>query len=247
MMKRSCLLILLLALLTALCSLPAWATVYAEDSLIIDKADMLTDQEETWLTAKMTRFIEKTDCHITFITDTVRYSNDNEPAELDMLVSEDLVLLTVSYVDGQYYYHLFTYGKAYSRISDSEVDTILDADGVYYNLKNGNIYEGLSAFIDKAQPRTMFFAIKLENVAPLAIVSVIVAIVWCAIVIARYKMKLRPTNYPLDKFAKLRLTEERDIFTGKFVTKRRISSSSGSVGRSGGGGGGRSGGGRGGR
>ena len=247
MMKKASLMPLVIALIVALLTLPVFATTYAEDSLIIDKADMLTEAEETALIAKMTEFIKKTDCHITVITDTVGYDNYATPTELNDLQADNLVLLTVSYVSGEYFYYLYTYGKAYSRISDKDVNIILDAGAVYNNLKSGNIYEGLTAFVEKTQPRTMAFAIKAEDIVPMIVVSLIVAIICCAIVIARYKMKLKPTNYPLDRFAKLDLTEERDIFTGSFVTKRRISSSSGGSGRSGGGGGGRSGGGRGGR
>lgn len=250
-MKNKLLLTIAIIAIFVLLSLPVFADTYAAESLIIDKADLLTEAEEQQLITQMTEFIKKTDCHLTFLTDFNRYDYYTTPRELDSIAAEDLILLTVSYTNGNYYYYLYTYGEAYSRLRDSEVDAILDADTVYSNLKSGNIYNGLSAFIRKAQPRAASFAINTDDIAPMAVVSIIVAAICCGIVVARYKMKLKPTNYPLDKFAKLDLTEKRDIFTGSFVTRRRISSSSGGGGRSGGGrsggGGGRSGGGRGGR
>lgn len=246
-MRTKRLLPLVVACLLLVLSLPVFSSVYATESLIIDKADMLTNDEEYRLMGRIVEFIEKTDCHLTVITDTVPYDYYNTPAELDLIPAEDLILLTVFYTNSSYSYYLYTYGEAYSRLSDAEVNAILDAGTVYHNLKGGNIYDGLSAFISETQPRAARFALNADHIVPVLVISLIVAAICCGIVVARYKMKLKPTNYPLDKFAKLDLTEERDIFTGSFVTKRRISSSSGGSGRSGGGGGGRSGGGRGGR
>lgn len=241
--------ILMLAVLLTAFIVPVGATTYAKETLLIDHADLLTDAEEQRLVNDIMGFIEKTDCHLTILTDTVRYDDYNTPAVLDAIPAQDLVLLTVSYTGGQYYYYLYTYGKAYSRLSNGDVNAILDADAVYDNLKGGNIYDGLVAFIDKTEIRASIFSLKLEYLPTIILVSLTIAAICCGIVAARYKMKLKSTNYPLDRFAKLELTEKQDVFTGSFVTKRHINTSSGGSGRSGGGrsGGGRSGGGRGGR
>ena len=240
----------MLAILITAFILPASATTYAEETLLIDHADLLTEAEEQRLVNDIMGFIEKTDCHLTILTDTVRYDYYNTPAVLDVISAKDLVVLTVSYTGGQYYYYLYTYGKADSRLSNGDVNAILDADAVYDNLKGGNIYDGLVAFIDKTENRVGVFSLKFEYLPTIILVSLVAAAICCGIVAARYKMKLKPTNYPLDRFATLELTERQDIFTGSFVTKRHINTSSGgSGGRAGGGrsGGGRSGGGRGGR
>ena len=248
-MKKLLSLLMLLVLLTAM-ALPTSATVYAEDSLLMDRADLLDREEETALLSRISSFIEKRDCHMLIVTDTTVYNNDYVIRDItDGLRSTDLIILTVSRSDGVYYYDLFTYGNAYDRISYGDVGAILDADAVYGNIKSGNVYEGVLAFIDMADARMAPFSFKAELFPGMLLASFIAALVCCLVVVGRYKMKIKPTNYPLDRFAKLSLTEEKDIFTGSFVTKRYISSSSSSGGRSGGGGGGggRSGGHRGGR
>lgn len=247
MMKR---LLVILTILTVflVAMLPASATVYAEDSILQDKIDLFSEKQEAEIMSSISHFIDERNCHMLILTDTIVYQNDYAIRDvLQSLRSTDLIVLTISLSDGVYYYNLFTYGNAYQKLSDSDVNAILDADGVYDNIKNGNAYEGVLAFIDMTDARMGVFSFKPELVSGILVISLITALICCIIVVARYKMKIKPTNYPLDRFAKLSLTEEKDIFTGSFVTKRRVSSSSSSGGRSGGGGGGRSGGHRGGR
>lgn len=239
--------ILTVILITAL---PASASVYAEDSILQDKIDLFSEKQEAEIMSRISHFIEEKDCHMLILTDTIVYRNDYVIRDLlDSLRSEDLIILTVSLSDGVYYYDLFTYGKAYQRLSDYDINAILDADAVYGNIKSGNVYDGVLAFIDMTDARMSAFSFKAELMPGILVISLIAALICCGVVVARYKLKIKPTNYPLDKFATLKLTEEKDIFTGSFVTKRRVSSSSsgGGGGRSGGGGGGRSGGHRGGR
>ena len=244
--------LILLTVLTVFLAamLPVSATVYAEDSLLLDKIDLFSETEEAEILRRISHFIEKRNCHMLIFTDTIVYRNDYVIRDvLDTLRSEDLVILTVSLSDGVYYYDLYTYGTADQALTDSDVNAILDAKKVYNNIKGGNVYEGVLAFIDMTEARMGVFSFKGELMPGVIILSLIVALICCGVVVARYKLKIKPTNYPLDRFASLKLTDEKDIFTGSFVTKRRVSSSSsvGSGGRSGGGGGGRSGGHRGGR
>ena len=247
MMKKLLSFLMIFVLLSAL-MVPTSASVYAEDTLLVDRLDLFSDAEETALLSRIVSFIEKRDCHMLIVTDTVRYSNDYVIRDvIDGLRSTDLIVLTVSLEGGVYYYDLFTYGKAYEKISSSDVNAILDADTVYDNIKGGNVYEGVLAFIDMADARMGVFCFKAEQIPGILLVSLIAAIIACVVVVARYKMKIKPTNYPLDRFAKLSLTEEKDIFTGSFVTKHRVSSSSSGGGGRSGDGGGRSGGHRGGR
>ena len=75
----------------------------------------------------------------------------------------------------------------------------------------------------------------------LVVIAVIAAVVVCAITVslitAKYKMKRNPTNYPLDRYAKLALTDSDDKFINKNVVFVYTSSGNGSGGRVGGGGG----------
>jgi len=56
-------------------------------------------------------------------------------------------------------------------------------------------------------------------------------------VIIKYKTKQKSVSYPIDKYAKLKLSEKQDIFIGSSISKVRVQSSSGGSrgGRSGGG------------
>lgn len=248
-MKKS-FLFLWIAILILCATLPAFAEHYAYDAVLMDRANLLTPDEEATVQSSIFRFIEEKNCHLLVITDTIFYdSNYDLSSILNRLQSRDLIVLTVTYTGTAYYYDLFTYEGADRGLSDWEVDAILDAPDVYSNLKGGNICDGLlsfveetSSYLDPIVDRPEGFYLTSQKVLVFLGISLAVALICCGIVVARYKMKLKPTNYPLDKFAKLELTEQSDIFTGSFVTKRRVSSSS-SGGRSGG----RSGGHRGGR
>ena len=46
------------------------------------------------------------------------------------------------------------------------------------------------------------------------------------IIVLRYRMKIRKTIYPLDKYAALSLTHKEDFYTTTTTTRTRISSSS---------------------
>lgn len=54
------------------------------------------------------------------------------------------------------------------------------------------------------------------------IVAAVVAIIACVVIILKYKMKIRPTNYPLDKYTNMSLTESSDTFVGSYIRTRRI-------------------------
>lgn len=246
MMKKLTAILVLLTLCLALI-LPASASIYAEDTLLLDRIDLFSEKEEAELASRIAHFIDTRNCHMMILTDTIVYNSDYMIQDvLNTLRSEDLIILTVSLSNGTYYYNLFTYGLAYERLSIGDVNAILDADKVYGNIKGGNVYDGVLAFIDMTDTRMDVFSFKAEMLPGILILSLVVALICCGVVVARYKMKTKPTNYPLDRFARLELTEQNDVFTGSFVTKRRVSSSSSGGGRSGGGGG-RSGGHRGGR
>lgn len=55
-------------------------------------------------------------------------------------------------------------------------------------------------------------------------VAILAAIVCVVLVILKYKMKLQPTNYPLDKFTHTEITGSSDIFVTSHVTRVKIKS-----------------------
>ena len=126
------------------------------------------------------------------------------------------------------------------------MDEILDHRTVLPVIKSGQIYHGASAFLTVASEKyanEVTLPSPYLSALPVALIlGAFVALMICLGIKKSYSTKKRSVDYPLDRFAKLELTEERDEFTGSFVTTRIISSGNGG-GRGGSGGG--SGGGRG--
>lgn len=150
-------------------------------------------------------------------------------------MSDNIVILVITFDKGAYYYDLYTYGMAERRISGEDADSMLDAPDVKSNIKSGRLAAGVEAFAKETE-RAMAAPWVLIVVISIA-AGLFVATLACVSVRAKYRMRRRPTNYPLDKYAKMELTDSSD----EFITSRvsvRVVSSSGSGGRSSGGRGG---------
>ena len=147
---------------------------------------------------------------------------------------------------GTYYYDIYTFGAANRIFSQSDVDRILDDSTVYTALKGGNALRGADRFFSlcagvlhdhaKAEAARAKRAPLMAALIGLATGAVVgggsVLGVWLY-----YRKKLHGTIYPLDRYAKLALTQREDRFVGRSVTRVRVQSSNGGSGRSGGGGG----------
>ena len=147
---------------------------------------------------------------------------------------------------GIFYYDMYLFGEADEIFSESDVNRILDDNAVYTAIKGGNTLYGADRFFSlcatvlhnhaeaeatrakKAPLMAMLFG--LLSGAVVGGGSVLG--VWLY-----YRKKLHGTIYPLDRYAKLALTQREDRFVGRSVTRVRVQSNNGSSGRSGGGGG----------
>ena len=167
------------------------------------------------------------------------YTGEDFLAEQGLSMQDDIVLLVITLDDGAYYYDMYYYGDAPSRIPSKEVNYILDHDTVYDSLKSGELEAGSCAFLSLAAKA--YCGRVGASYVVIAIVSfgiaLLIGIGACAGVKTAYSMKKRSVDYPLNRFAKMELKEQNDIFVGSFVTKRVIQSSSGGGGRSSHGGG----------
>lgn len=172
------------------------------------------------------------------------FYGDDYCREVKDLNAEDAVLLVVTYERGNstYYYDMYTYGRANSAISQKEVDYILDTDAVYINIKSGNVMSGAETFFDMSAkayegrvgaPWSVVIGVS-------AVISLVIALAVCGGVVASYKKKRASVDYPLDQYAKLDLTLDRDRFVREHTTRTYVPRSNGS---GGGGGGSRHGGG----
>ena len=225
-----------LFLLAILLTLPAAAEVYP--ATVYDEWDLLTDAEENAIQGILTDAAQKTDTLFYVVTLPPYVSGESALRTLGVSFPADCVILALQAEDGIYYYEPFTYGTAHRAINDREAGRIWDADEVYSALKTGDWVEGVRAATD----RTVLalngnLRIPLLRVIPVALLLGVLAGGGAVLVVVlRYKMKIRPTNYPLEHYTKLELTNCNDHFMGSFVTRRKIESSSGGGSRSGGGG-----------
>ena len=232
--------------LTVFACLPAEAAVVGR---IYDPADLLTDAEETSLDAQLTDLSASYSVELYLATYTAEhyyddFIGDEYCRDIRNLRSEDAVLLIVTYdlSDGRYYYDLYTYGSANHAISQKEVDYILDSNDVYDNIKSGRVASGVEAFFDLSarafEGRVGVSWAVVIGVS--AIIAVVIALAVCAGVVASYKKKKATVDYPLDRYAKLNLTLEKDSFVREYTTRTYVPRSNGSSGggsRHGGGGG----------
>ena len=146
----------------------------------------------------------------------------------------------------KFFYDMYTYGAANEAFRDSDIDRVLDDDDVYDNLKAGRVGPGAKAFFtlcaEHIEERNNKLAAR-ERRAPLVTVLVALGVGLAAAglsvlgVVLSYRRKLHGITYPLDRYAKLNLTQREDRFIGSFVTRVKIKTSNGSGGSHSGGGG----------
>ena len=216
---------------------------------VYDPAGMLTSSEAANLEARMDGLSEEYGVELYFATYVAedRYDDfygDDYCTRVQNLRGTNAVLLVVTYEEFNrtYYYNMYTYGDANYDISQKEVDYILDAGDVYGNLKYGEIYEGADAFFTwsaKAYGGRVGVSWGVIIVFS-AVISLVIAFIVRAGVVASYRKKRASVDYPLDRYAKLELTHESDSFVREYTTRTyspRSSSGGGSGGRHGGGGG----------
>ena len=253
MKRRVCFLLAVFLLSTLFCLPVAGETI--PDEVVFDRADLLDDAEMKAVKEAVLDAWEASDCAFFVATHEVsaytstayKYEGDDFLREQGLSNKNDIVLLVVTLDQGTYFYNIYTYGKADSKISQKEVDYILDHDDVYDNIKGGKLAVGISAAMSlSAEAFEGRVGVSYAIVVTVSlIIALIIGIIACVSVHASYKMKRKSVDYPLDRFANLKLTGQSDVFTGSFITKRIIQTNSGGRGGSGsshGGGGGHRGG-----
>lgn len=214
---------------------------------VYDPSGMLTEAEASALTARMEELSVEHGVELYLATYVARnryddFYGDDYCTRVQNIKGTDAVLLVVTYEEFNrtYYYNMYTYGDANYDISQKEVDYILDSRNVYNNLKSGYIYEGAEAFfVGSAQAYVGRVGVSWGIIiAVSAILAILIAAGVRAGVVASYKKKRATVDYPLETYAKLELTREKDAFVREYTTRTYVPRSSG-----GGSGGGRHGGG----
>ena len=249
-MKRRCLMMVLLSLL--LC-MPFILPVSAAYPYLVDRADILTANEESALLAELTEI--STEYGVTVAVVTVdslgnqsakAYANDFYDKNYG--ATTDGVMLLLAMDEREYYIVTESFGR--TAIPDGRIDYVANrfvpdlSDGEYYegfmtyasicaehikNAKNGNPYtEPLLTFSD------ILIALAVGIVISLIIVS--------ALKNQLKSVRMQPMARAYVREGSLNLTRQNDYFLYRNVTRRQKqnkSSRSGSSGSSRGGGGGR--------
>ena len=252
-MKKRILTILIAAALVVLCAaLPASAAV-SDNPRVIDKADLLTAEEEADLTTKLSEYSKQQNCDIVFLTEPdMLHENysfyQNDVADFaDMYYESNgydadgvLVLILLDNGSGSRRIQFSCSGKCMKRLSDDEQNAIID--DIYFSLKSEDYYSAYNTIAyeinDKLTPKLKWYML------PLAI-GIGFAIAMLIMVALRSKLKSVAMQRGAANYVRpgsMQVTAARDTFLYANVTKtRRESSSSGGSGRTSSGGGSHSG------
>lgn len=232
-MKKLTVVFLLTAIILSVFGLNVYAA--EQEKCVYDRAGVFSDIEIEALEAEAKNYFASSYASIYIVTDDstyVSYYGDHFRSEYN--IPKDSVILIIT-ANSRHNYDLYTYGKCYNKISNAEIDRLLDDDTVYGNIKNGRYFEGAKSFIALASDAC---ATDRNAIITLTVIcSLVSGLILIIGVTASYKRKSRSDKYPLNRYCKLELTLDRDDFRGSFVTHRKINTGSGGRGRSGGGGG----------
>ena len=254
MMKRIFACMMLAVLLLGVLTLGVSAEQYPDYLVsVTDKDNLLSTEDERRINEALLAATEAAGipvCAYVFSSDVgyygrVEYFGDDFLSEHGLSRQDELILLVVAVTHYEVYYDLYLYGDAWDRINQKERDYILDDSRVYNNLKNARIADGLCAYASvSAEAYVGRLGVSWQLILIVALIAgAIAGGVSVSSIAASYKKKNPSQSYPLDRFAKLELTRERDHEIGKFVTTTIISSGSrGGHGGGRGGGGGHAGG-----
>ena len=240
-MKRLIALVFVLAALLCLCSFEGQAT-FKVDNQWSGSAPLTDTQisELATLARRQSDTVGDTDFLVVFAAD---WDSDAETELRRNGYSSDkqnVIGLVVWHNGAKYETEIGALGDMSRYVGDlkalkSEVD-------VY--AKEGSLYEAARLFIERSTE--MFAEGRAENPPKTRGQKILTALLVGAVVgavsggtavllvVLRYRKKNRSASYPLEQFANLKLTLEREVFLYHTVTKTAIATSSGGGGSSGG-------------
>ena len=225
--------------IVSLCLIIASVTVlsFADSPRIVDELDYLTQSQKSLLEDELSSAEERTGIKFRVLIRDAEYVSEYEIQRKLGVDDTDSVILLIEDMGYEFEYEMFTYGDAYSDISDSDADDILD-DSTVYSIKQGKLYEGALRFVSITADRILEnrFATKIFVIVCSVVLTLLAAGGSVGFVIYKYKRKLKSPIYPISDYAKLYLDFSTDNFVNSFVTRTRVASSSGRGGRSSGGG-----------
>ena len=209
---------------------------------VIDKADLLDDEQEAILTERLNEYSAQQNCDIVFLTepdmDHEDYSFDGSVEDFADMYYEThgydtdgvLVLIVLDNGYGSRRIQFSCSGKCMKRLSDEEQDEIID--DIYFDLKSSAYYSAMNSLSyginDKLTPRVSWYMLPI---------SVIVAFALAMIIMNVMKGKLK--SVAMEKGAKnyvragsMRVTGARDTYLYSHISRTVKESDSGGSGSS---------------
>lgn len=239
---------ILLAALTLSCCFALNAFAAKTPSLLVDEADVLTDAEEIDLRAELETLSDKREVDFVFVT--VESLGGEDPGDFAEAYFHDngygrgedkdgvMLLFSAEVVDGGRDYYIYYSGICFDAIND-DVESVKSAVVGY--LKNDDFVKAVYEFTEESA-RLLDIEI---NGAPFAfgkslIISLVIGFVIALISVSVMKGKLKSVRFQsgastYQKVGSLMITNSRDVFLYRNVTRRARPKSTSGGGAHGGG------------
>ena len=242
-MKKRILSILMIVTLIALCAVTTASAAVSDGPRVVDKADLLTAEEEAILTEKLNEYSTEQNCDIVFLTEPDMEHEDYSFYSGNVADFTDryyethgydtdgvLVLILMDDGAGGREIRFSCSGKCEKRLSDDEQNAIID--DIYFSLKGGDYYSVYNTMAyeinDKMTPKLKWYMLPLAIGIGFAIAMLIMAAM-------RGKLKTVAIQKGAANYVRpgsMQVRAARDTFLYANVSRvRRESSSSGGSGR----------------
>ena len=205
----------------------------AAEPLVYDDADLLTAEEEAALQQYAESFKETWGMNFLVATtadaggkSTMEYADDFYDARFPEVSEEDGVLYLIDMDHREIY--LSTCGKAIEKLSDAEIEKILDA--AYACAAAGDYYGTFEAFFEETDHQLQPMRITLGEAIFAFVAALIPAGITMGVVKAKYQLKFEDFHYDAYTDATVSLSVKSDHLINKIVTHRRIPKNTGDSG-----------------
>jgi uncharacterized protein len=205
---------------------------------VIDDADVLNDDEETALQARLDDLSKRAECHVIILT--VEGIGDSDPWEYAKTYfrmngygwGEDdsgiLLLLSMEERD----WAVYTYGKAYDEFDGSALDTLENEMLPYFG--ENNYFAGFNAYADVVEDTLIYHFNFLFYLSIAAVIGIILAFITVSAMKSQLKsVRTGRTATDYVRSGSFNLTRSLDIYLYRNITRVRRSNESSSPSRGG--------------
>jgi len=243
MKKLSVLLLILVLLATAVC-LTACVKDKSRTEFCYDYKGLFNEYQTAQINEACQKATKK--YGVTFLVATTGRTNKRADMSGELFLAAEgldshddyvIILINAKGLNDDYHFDLYTFGRAYSRISADEIDAALYSIYGDFILSNdsGTATDGLVGMVDMLGKK--YDGIPLwGNIVIGLIVGLVVAGIVSGSIAKGYSRKRKNETYPLDKYCRLALTGHEDKFLRSVTTVVVINNNSSGGGSHGGGG-----------